>query len=62
VGRPWLFITLTFVSVVIQTIITTQVTMVAGSMRVLEPANFFLHLAYVFLVAGEYYQYQLLAD
>jgi hypothetical protein len=61
-GKPWLFITLTFVSIVIQTIITTQVTMVAGSMRVLEPANFFLHLGYVFLIAAEYYQYQLLAD
>ena len=60
-GRPWLFITLSFVSIVIQTIITTQVTMVAGSMRVLEPANFFLHLGYVFLIAGEYYQYEMLA-
>lgn len=61
-GRPWLFITLTFVSVVTQTIITTQATMVAGSMRVLEPANFFLQLGYVFLVIGEYYQYELLSS
>ncbi len=61
-GKPWLFIGLTFLSIVIQTIITTQVTMVAGSMRVLEPANFFLQLGYVFLIAGEYYQYQLIAE
>lgn len=61
-GKPWLFITLTFCSIVIQTIITTQITMVAGSMRVLEPANFFLHLGYVFLIAGEYYQYEMIGD
>lgn len=61
-GRPWLFITLTFVSIVIQTIITTHATMVAGSMRVLEPANFFLHLCYALLIAGEYYQYELVAE
>lgn len=60
-GRPWLFLTLCVASIVIQTIFSTNVILVLGYMRVLEPANFFLHLGYGFLLIAEAYQFRITA-
>jgi hypothetical protein len=60
-GRPWLFVTLALTAAVSQTILTTHVTMVAGTMRVLEPANYLLHLCYLLEIAAEYHQNELLS-
>jgi hypothetical protein len=59
-GKPWLFLSLCVASIVIQTIVSTNVILVLGYMRVLEPANFFLHLAYGFLLIAEAYQYRII--
>ncbi|MDY6794341.1 MAG: hypothetical protein SWK76_03525 [Actinomycetota bacterium] len=59
-GRPWLFLSFCVASIVIQTIVTTNVIIVLGYMRVLEPGNFFLHLGYGFLLVAEAYQYRIL--
>jgi hypothetical protein len=58
-GKPWLFLSLCVASIVIQTIVSTNVMLVLGYMRVLEPANFFLHLGYGFLLIAEAYQYRI---
>ena len=59
-GRPWFFLSLCVASIVIQTIVSTNVIIVLGYMRVLEPANLFLHLAYGFLLTAEAYQYRII--
>lgn len=58
-GKPWLFLSLCVASIVVQTIVSTNVIIVLGYMRVLEPANFFLHLGYGFLLIAEAYQYRI---
>lgn len=57
-GRPFLFISLALVCIMVQTILTAHIRLV-GMMSTTEPADFFLHLAYYLLILAAYFQYRL---
>lgn len=54
-GRPFLFISLALVCIMIQTILTAHIRLV-GMMSTTEPADFFLHIAYYLLILAAYFQ------
>lgn len=57
-GRPWLFLSLALVVIVMQTILTAQLRMV-GMVRTTELADLLVHLGYLFLIIAAYYQYEI---
>jgi hypothetical protein len=57
-GRPYLFVSLALVCIIIQTILTAHIRLV-GIMSTTEPADLFLHIAYLLLTFAAYFQYRL---
>jgi len=59
-GRPYLFISLALVCVMMQTILTAHIRLV-GIMSTAEPADFLLNVAYYLLIRAADTQYRLIA-
>ncbi len=59
-GRPYLYTSLALVCIIIQTILTAHIRLV-GIMSTTEPADLFLHIAYVLLILAAYFQYEITA-
>ncbi|NPV60172.1 MAG: hypothetical protein HPY75_10975 [Actinobacteria bacterium] len=57
-GRPFLFISLALVCIMVQTVLTAHIRLV-GMMSATEPADFFLHLAYYLLILAARFQYMM---
>jgi len=60
-GRPFLFISLALVCIMVQTILTAHIRLV-GMMSTTEPADFFLHIAYYLLILAARFQYRMSAE
>jgi hypothetical protein len=60
-GRPWLFLSLALVVIVLQTILTAQLRMV-GMVRSTELADLLVHLGYLFLIIAACYQYEIVTQ
>lgn len=60
-GRPYIFLSLALASIIVQTILTAHIRLV-GSMSATEPADFFVHLGYTFLIYAAYLQYRLTVE
>ncbi len=57
-GRPYLYTSFALVCIIIQTVLTAHIRLV-GIMSTTEPADLFLHIAYVLLIVAAYFQYEL---
>ena len=60
-GRPYLYTSLALVCIIIQTVLTAHIRLV-GIMSTTEPADFFLHAAYLLLIFAAYFQYEMTAS
>ena len=60
-GRPYIFLSLALVFVIIQTILTAHIRLV-GMMSTTELADLFVHLGYLFLILAAYFQYELSSE
>lgn len=60
-GRPYIFISLALVCIIIQTILTAHIRLV-GMMTPTALADLFLHLGYLFMIFAAYYQYEIVSE
>ena len=60
-GRPYVYLSLALVFIIIQTILTAHIRLV-GIMTTTEAADAFVHLGYLFLILAAYFQYELTAE
>jgi hypothetical protein len=60
-GRPYIYLSLALVFIIIQTILTAHIRLV-GIMTTTEAADLFVHLGYLFLMLAAYFQYELTTE
>jgi hypothetical protein len=57
-GRPYLYTSLALACIIIQTVLTAHIRLV-GIMSTTEPADIFLHVAYLLLIFAAYFQFEM---
>jgi hypothetical protein len=60
-GRPYIFLSMAMVCIIIQTILTAHIRLV-GMLTPTALADFFVHLGYLFLIFAAYYQYEIASE
>lgn len=59
-GKPFLYIAFALVCIIIQTVLTAHIRLVS-IMSTTEPADIFLHIAYLLLIFAAYFQFEMSA-
>jgi hypothetical protein len=60
-GRPYIFLSIALVCIIIQTILTAHIRLV-GMLTPTALADLFVHLGYLFLIFAAYYQYEIVSE